>query len=622
MRHLLDKADSEIRIYKLAANNLVSKLPIYGRNSGFGIASSFHTLPEIPGSDGAQRQVRVRADPEPPRLHRRAIQAQEERTTALDVRVTSLEKVCHTQAHAAVLFDVRVQDFEQRIAEAELRMGDLELIHVYELRDERDERVSTLESAAAVLEDWRPFVDGTLDDIRLEIKRLKDKVSTHHFISTAARWLQSIERNLPHDWQTFCRMIHQRFSCDQHELLIRQLYHIKQLTTVQDYIERFTTLVEQLSAYANPDPLYYTTRFIDGLRHDIRSIVMVQRPGDLDSACTLALLQEEALDPGPRREFKKSDNSIFNKSANIKGALPMPPPIPRPHVTNDEKKAQHAVTGASTDDKLSAVRTYRKARGLCIRCGDKWQPGHKCNLQLHVLQEFFDLCHEDYQEPDTACDQSPDDEGQLNMLLSAAATSGQLSSRTLQFLGVLGGIEVGILVDSGSSHSFLSSSIAAQLAIVTHTSRPISVRLADGGTMQCTEELSAAEWSVQGYSFHSNFKILPLSSFDMIVGMDWLEAFSLMKIHWLQRWISLPYGRSTAVLHGFLQRRMHPRGSGSVAEVLVKWSGISEELSTWEDVDHLKQLFPFAPAWGHAGSQGKGSVIKPHTPAQPKEVKN
>jgi hypothetical protein len=119
-------------------------------------------------------------------------------------------------------------------------------------------------------------------------------------------------------------MIHQRFSCDQHELLIRQLYHIKQITTVQDYIERFTALVEQLSAYANPDPLYYTTHFIDGLQHDICSIVMVQCPGDLDYVCTLALLQEEALDPGPRREFKKSDSSIFNKSASIKGALPMP----------------------------------------------------------------------------------------------------------------------------------------------------------------------------------------------------------------------------------------------------------------------------------------------------------
>lgn len=123
--------------------------------------------------------------------------------------------------------------------------------------------------------------------------------------------------------------LHQRFSRDQHELLIRQLYHIKQLSTVQDYIERFTELVEQLKAYTTPDPLYYTTRFIDGLRYDIRCIVMVQRPVDLDAARTLALLQEEALEPGHRHEFKKPDSSIFSKTATIKGALALPPPVPR-----------------------------------------------------------------------------------------------------------------------------------------------------------------------------------------------------------------------------------------------------------------------------------------------------
>lgn len=109
----------------------------------------------------------------------------------------------------------------------------------------------------------------------------------------------------------------------------------------------------------------------------------------------------------------------------------MPPPLPRPHVAGDDKKTQHIVPGASTDDKLLALRNYRKARGLCIRCGEKWQPGHKCNLQLHVLQEFFDLCHEDYQEPEIASNQSLDDDGQLNMLLSAATVSGQLTSHTM-----------------------------------------------------------------------------------------------------------------------------------------------------------------------------------------------
>jgi hypothetical protein len=56
-----------------------------------------------------------------------------------------------------------------------MRMGDLELIRVYELRDERDARVSALETAAAIVEEWRPFVDGTIDDIRLDLRRLKDQ---------------------------------------------------------------------------------------------------------------------------------------------------------------------------------------------------------------------------------------------------------------------------------------------------------------------------------------------------------------------------------------------------------------------------------------------------------------
>lgn len=103
------------------------------------------------------------------------IQAREERATALDDHITSLEKVCNTQSHTTVLFDVRAQDFEQRIAEAEMRMGDLELIRVFELRDERDERVSVLESAAAVLEEWRPYIEGMLDDLRLGVRSLKQQ---------------------------------------------------------------------------------------------------------------------------------------------------------------------------------------------------------------------------------------------------------------------------------------------------------------------------------------------------------------------------------------------------------------------------------------------------------------
>jgi hypothetical protein len=60
---------------------------------------------------------------------------------------------------------------------------------------------------------------------------------------------------------------------------------------VTEYIAQFTTLLDQLKDYAKHlDPIYYTQRFIDGLRDDLKSVVLMQRPSSLDIACVLARL--------------------------------------------------------------------------------------------------------------------------------------------------------------------------------------------------------------------------------------------------------------------------------------------------------------------------------------------
>lgn len=78
----------------------------------------------------------------------------------------------------------------------------------------------------------------------------------------------------------------------------------------------------------------------------------------------------------------------------------------------------------------------------------------------------------------------------------------------------------------------------------------MTVKIADGGTLTCESELPMAKWTVQGHSFHSAFKILPLGTFDMIIGMEWLEAFSPMKVHWRNKWMAIPYGATTVQLQG------------------------------------------------------------------------
>jgi hypothetical protein len=64
--------------------------------------------------------------------------------------------------------------------------------------------------------------------------------------------------------------------------------------------------MNNLIAYSDGiHPLYFLTRFIEGLRTDIRAVVMVQRPADLGTACALALLQEvaDSLKPTPNQSF-------------------------------------------------------------------------------------------------------------------------------------------------------------------------------------------------------------------------------------------------------------------------------------------------------------------------------
>jgi hypothetical protein len=66
-----------------------------------------------------------------------------------------------------------------------------------------------------------------------------------HFEGPAARWLQSVH-HIVHtaNWSELCSWIHECFARDEHKILIRELYKIKQVDTVQEYIDKFCELID------------------------------------------------------------------------------------------------------------------------------------------------------------------------------------------------------------------------------------------------------------------------------------------------------------------------------------------------------------------------------------------
>ena len=142
------------------------------------------------------------------------------------------------------------------------------------------------------------------------------------------------------------------FARDEHELLLRRLFQIWQTGPVNEYINQFVALVDDLKAYTkHPDPLYYTQRFLDGLRDEIKAVLLVQRPSTLDTACVLAQLQEEALGLN-KRPIRRLDISPAYKSA-WPSALALPPPPPK--LADGESKWLAQALPTSAEDKFKAL---------------------------------------------------------------------------------------------------------------------------------------------------------------------------------------------------------------------------------------------------------------------------
>jgi len=151
-------------------------------------------------------------------------------------------------------------------------------------------------------------------------------------------------------------------------------------------VQRFYDLLDKISAFeAHPDPVYYLTRFLDGLKPAVRVLVAIQQPKDLDTTFTLALLYEEL---GDGYSAGSGLSSVNHTRSRHQGIPPPPPQPPAKWISKfvEEKKAAES-SRSMGDDRWNSLKLYRRSRGLCYTCGEKWGREHQCSktIQLHVV---------------------------------------------------------------------------------------------------------------------------------------------------------------------------------------------------------------------------------------------
>ncbi|VAI24746.1 unnamed protein product [Triticum turgidum subsp. durum] len=359
-----------------------------------------------------------------------------------------------------------------------------------------------------------------------------------NFSGPAAIWLQSMQRKIAGlNWESFTALLCTRFGRDKHQLLIRQFYAIRQTNSVADFIEKFETLMNHMISYSElTHPYFFLTRFIEGLRPDIRAVVLIQRPPDLDTACSLALLQEEVAD-GEALLYQhkgKSTPSVLRASTSSAPSTPSffsRPPTPTPMA--EDRRDTDAARASADASKISALRAFRRARGLCYKCGERWGKDHTCppTVQMHVVEELLALFTVEEELGDHQ--QNPTEYEEDNLCtISKQAVDGSPGPGVLQLHAWIQGREVSLLVDSGSSASFVDHHIAAKLLGVCKMAKTCRVKVADGALLHCDSFIPHCSWTSQGHQFVTDFKLISLGVYDAILGMDWLRKHSPMHIDW------------------------------------------------------------------------------------------
>ena len=146
------------------------------------------------------------------------------------------------------------------------------------------------------------------------------------------------------------------------------------------------------------------------------------------------------------RGFESTSYSKKTSSENVKS---VPVHTMGPVKTIDDKKqVDYSKNRTPGDDKLSALKNYRRSKGLCFKCGEKWGPNHKCpaTVSLNALEKIWKCLNDTDDSIISQTEHESDSEEDL-MAISIQAMNGTEGLKTLRLRGYIQGKEVFMLDD-------------------------------------------------------------------------------------------------------------------------------------------------------------------------------
>jgi hypothetical protein len=341
------------------------------------------------------------------------------------------------------------------------------------------------------------------------------EVVSYYLEGKADVWFEGLVRgNDSHiKWEEFSQDLCRRFGSQDD--IVKEFNKLIQDGNMDEYIEKFEEMRSLMGAL-NPllPEAYYVSSFISGLKDEIKPMLKILKPARVMVAFEQARWQEEA------------NNALTKKTRSLQRSHP---PLHNGRIPcNVPSKYFSSSRTEGVKPPSDSLYEQRKRLGQCFRCGDKYMPGHRCNAKsLHMIEGVEgeeDEGMREFGDNVQGVDKENDQVDEYGMSLNALADSDTYN--TIRIKGNCQGQNLVILIDSGSTYSFINKGTIKALKASTSKTTLLAVTVANENVMLCESHSPAFTWFMQDYEFKSNLRVLELGRHDIMLGVDWLKKYS------------------------------------------------------------------------------------------------
>ncbi|XP_035544588.1 uncharacterized protein LOC118347982 [Juglans regia] len=294
----------------------------------------------------------------------------------------------------------------------------------------------------------------------------KVTLASYHLEGEANQWWQWIRRTFQEEgrilsWIDFEEELWARFGPSDCEDFDEALSRIRQTGSLRDYQREFEQLGNRVKGWTQKA---LVGTFMGGLKTEVSDGIRMFKPQTLKDAIRFARMRDDQL--MRQRRF-----------------LRLAPPL----------RAPPALPPANQAAPIAPVRRLsweemqrRRLQGLCFNCNERFTTGHKCQGPRILLLES---CEDD---DNLVCDDVTDEQtikenhkGAPEPEITLHALTGWTAPKTMRIAAKIRNHEVIVLIDSGSTHNFISEHMANLLRLPVIPTESFTVRVANGEKLKC-----------------------------------------------------------------------------------------------------------------------------------------